>query len=295
MKKITLFAVAMAAVFTANAAGKLSFGGITSSDTQPTAFFDATTGEFKDEVDLTTVSPYQVVTLGVTVEDATLKAWLAEDRVNRSLVLAPYNYDGANGVDWRCVNFDDRWDNRFTRYGETDTYYINVLAASLFTKTVSGTSDVKPSTGTPWATVVDYAGTRSETPYKEGAKILVENGYLLVAGDVFGVEYSSTETEESGRPKVVKDPWNNGLPAITIYDELGNFFIKFGGNAGKASYNASQPAFGTTVGIADVIADEAGAEVVGYYSILGAKLPGEPASGIYLVKLSNGKTVKLVK
>ena len=48
-------------------------------------------------------------------------------------------------------------------------------------------------------------------------------------------------------------------------------------------------------GIADIIAAEQEADIVGYYSILGAQLAGEPASGIYLVKFSNGKTVKLVK
>jgi len=47
------------------------------------------------------------------------------------------------------------------------------------------------------------------------------------------------------------------------------------------------------VGTYDVAAD--GSTVVGYFSILGAKLSQEPASGLFLVKYSNGKTVKVVK
>ncbi|MDR0874013.1 MAG: hypothetical protein LBN27_11205 [Prevotellaceae bacterium] len=46
-------------------------------------------------------------------------------------------------------------------------------------------------------------------------------------------------------------------------------------------------------GIYDTAAD--GATVTGYYSILGAKLSQEPASGVFIVKYSNGKSVKVVK
>jgi len=37
------------------------------------------------------------------------------------------------------------------------------------------------------------------------------------------------------------------------------------------------------------------AEIVGYYSIMGIKLSQEPASGIYIIKYDNGKTVKAIK
>jgi hypothetical protein len=49
-------------------------------------------------------------------------------------------------------------------------------------------------------------------------------------------------------------------------------------------------------GIADTIADEMGnVEIVGYYTLLGQKLAEEPANGIFIVKFSNGKTVKIAK
>jgi len=48
-----------------------------------------------------------------------------------------------------------------------------------------------------------------------------------------------------------------------------------------------------TVGIYDLAAD--GAVAVGFYSILGAKLSEEPVSGVFIVKYSNGKAVKVVK
>ncbi len=51
----------------------------------------------------------------------------------------------------------------------------------------------------------------------------------------------------------------------------------------------------TLTGIADIIADSQNATVVAYYSILGAKLPSEPENGIFIVVLSNGKTLKLAK
>ena len=38
-----------------------------------------------------------------------------------------------------------------------------------------------------------------------------------------------------------------------------------------------------------------GAKAVAYYSITGKKLSAEPASGIFIVKYSNGKTIKVVK
>ena len=299
MKKITLFVAAMAVMFMANAGSKLSFGDAVDLDgTETIALFDKVTGQFIDEANLADYSPYQLVTFGVKVEDATLKAWLQADEANRFLVFAPNNFNGSNGVDWRSVNFDDRWDNRFKRYKTTDIYYIEIYAATLFTNTLTSGSDTKPGHGTSWATVVDKVGTAG-AEFIEGSLKLVENGYLLIAGDVFGVEYSTTE-KENGRPKVVNDPWNgdNKTESIALYGELGNFFIKLAGNAGKASYNAAINPFTGTVGkngFADAIANEQNAEVVGFYSILGAKLAGEPASGIYLVKFSNGKTVKLVK
>jgi len=46
-------------------------------------------------------------------------------------------------------------------------------------------------------------------------------------------------------------------------------------------------------GIYDLAAD--GSTVTGYYSILGAKLSAEPANGVFIVKYSNGKAVKVVK
>ena len=36
-------------------------------------------------------------------------------------------------------------------------------------------------------------------------------------------------------------------------------------------------------------------KLAGYYNIFGAKLPKEPASGIYIVKYDNGKTEKVIK
>jgi len=39
----------------------------------------------------------------------------------------------------------------------------------------------------------------------------------------------------------------------------------------------------------------ASAEVVGYYSILGAKLPQEPAKGMYIILYSDGKTEKVLR
>jgi hypothetical protein len=46
-------------------------------------------------------------------------------------------------------------------------------------------------------------------------------------------------------------------------------------------------------GIFDTLAD--GSTVVGYYTILGAKLTQEPENGVFIVKYSNGKAVKVVK
>jgi len=48
-------------------------------------------------------------------------------------------------------------------------------------------------------------------------------------------------------------------------------------------------------GIADVFAAEEGAEIVGYYNLVGQKLANEPAKGIFIVKFSNGKTIKMAK
>ena len=55
-----------------------------------------------------------------------------------------------------------------------------------------------------------------------------------------------------------------------------------------------KPDFGTTVGIAETAAI-VDAVPVAYYSILGAQLSAEPASGIYIIKYSDGKSVKVVK
>ena len=46
-------------------------------------------------------------------------------------------------------------------------------------------------------------------------------------------------------------------------------------------------------GIEDVLVEDA--EIVAYYNLLGQKLAGEPTSGIFIVKLSNGKSVKIAK
>ena len=51
---------------------------------------------------------------------------------------------------------------------------------------------------------------------------------------------------------------------------------------------------GISSGISKLAAND-GLTITGYYSILGAKLPAAPASGVFLVKYSNGKTVKFVK
>jgi len=59
-------------------------------------------------------------------------------------------------------------------------------------------------------------------------------------------------------------------------------------NTAKDAYIAS-----TNVGIGDVVADKG--EVVGYFTITGAKLNEEPAKGIFFVKYSNGTVEKRVK
>ena len=46
-------------------------------------------------------------------------------------------------------------------------------------------------------------------------------------------------------------------------------------------------------GIETLVADDA--TIVGYFSITGAKLQAEPANGIFIIKYSNGKAVKVVK
>lgn len=61
------------------------------------------------------------------------------------------------------------------------------------------------------------------------------------------------------------------------------------------SLTAGVNAFGTTTGIADVIADEEGAEIIGFKSILGQDLNEEPAAGSFIVVLSNGKAITVTK
>ena len=60
------------------------------------------------------------------------------------------------------------------------------------------------------------------------------------------------------------------------------------GYAGSIPFTAAP-----VLGINDLAADDSA--VTGYYSILGAKLSAEPASGIFIVKYANGKAVKVVK
>ena len=45
--------------------------------------------------------------------------------------------------------------------------------------------------------------------------------------------------------------------------------------------------------IPNIFVDDA--EIVGFYNLVGQKLAGEPASGIFIVKYSNGKAVKIAK
>jgi uncharacterized repeat protein (TIGR02543 family) len=48
-----------------------------------------------------------------------------------------------------------------------------------------------------------------------------------------------------------------------------------------------------TTGIGDVLAD--GRTITGYYSIMGVKLPDEPARGVYIVTYDNGTAEKRIK
>jgi len=59
------------------------------------------------------------------------------------------------------------------------------------------------------------------------------------------------------------------------------------------TYN--DPVDGCESSIANVYASEMNAEIVGFYNMLGQKLAGEPEKGMFIVKYSNGKSIKISK
>ena len=70
-------------------------------------------------------------------------------------------------------------------------------------------------------------------------------------------------------------------------------------NPVRAANNPVYAAYGDTdicgVGIYDIAPDGSDAVVVGYYTILGQKLSNEPEKGLFIVKYSNGKSIKVLK
>ena len=320
MKKFYLIFAAMAVMFSANA----TVTGGSDMDGERTFFFDKDDGNyFQESIYEGLFGPKDIHTIAFAIsDDDALMTWLAgapsKDGMERALVVDLYNNQGAGPANnWVPVvgawygntnannphgvlgTYDNRKDARLTKLAtkvnvggtNMNIFYIDVYPKGLFKKTIQGQS---------WAAIADqaaldyvagYIGDRDESADGFTAT-LVNRGFLLLAASVFGSEFVS----ETG----LRNPDLQYTGGIATAERGIVLEIKFGGDlvanpdllvegSGIMGWQ------GINVGIADVIADEQGADVVGYFSILGAKLPGEPASGIYLVKLSNGKTLKLVK
>ncbi|GHT57042.1 hypothetical protein FACS18945_0320 [Bacteroidia bacterium] len=67
-------------------------------------------------------------------------------------------------------------------------------------------------------------------------------------------------------------------------------------NASNDVINSEQGEFtttGVTTGIVSPVSERS--QIVGYYSILGQKLPKEPESGVYIIVYDNGKAEKVAR
>jgi hypothetical protein len=137
------------------------------------------------------------------------------------------------------------------------------------------------------------------------------------------IEWQSCENAEGYRIIIYADEARTDTIYIFEFDAEGEWFntISFRSASTNLSYTIENLSSGTDyyytleiLGIGDVVlaslSDKfttannptninvplaAPAEVVGYYSILGAKLPQEPAKGMYIVVYNNGTTKKMMK
>ena len=313
MKKITLFLAALAVTFSASAGSVLGVG-------YDGAWFNKTTGEFYEEGDPALAVPgdlpqnfsiFRSVTFAVQVKDATLLNWLTDggygDANGRWLFYAPSYYYDYQIVDYRVVNFNDRWDNRLYRYENTNIFYMDIVAATLFTNVLNiGSPFEKPyDLDVTWLeALADVGNIGSDAMYFNH---MVSWAILSMNGDFFPAQLKTDgTTTTAGTPAVEFDPWNGtGKPdfvktynvAIDVMNDLDPKLLRWGSRAGEASFDPNTNPFDGTVGngIAEILADEQNADIVAFYSIMGMKLADEPEKGLFIVKFSNGKSVKILK
>jgi len=124
-------------------------------------------------------------------------------------------------------------------------------------------------------------------PLVEGSAGINGGDYSLLAtgfgfsDDQFGIDRSSGCSVGAVQGVLCNSAYTLTVPAVDRVIEP------------YKDYTEEMLEFICTTGIYDVASD--GAVAVAYYSVLGVKLDKEPASGVFIVKYSNGTVVKVLK
>ena len=251
MKKITIIFAALAVMFSTSAQNLgtgSGLAGITGSNIDVVGnivgYFSLENGDWQPLLNpADDLTPFCPITIAYEVLKPDLRTWLNEDRDNRYLVLNPYfmfgDYETGRGFDHRSANFNTRWGKRFTRYENTDIWYITFRPADLFTRELlpnPNNDNVLEPIGTPWSEIMDMVGVHGADYCYNESICIVQNGWFRIFGDVFGVEFTgSVIADELGRPSrnVSVDPWTNPVPAvqpITLGTEFNNPFLIMASN-----------------------------------------------------------------